>query len=91
MPSIRPGSTCRRVASFTAGKRVWHPSHAALKNHGPYLVVLVELPEAGGVRLLGNLLGDAMQDVRIGAPATGVFEPHDQPFPHTLLQWQLTE
>ncbi len=72
-------------------ERVWHPSQAALKNHGPYLVVLVELPEAGGVRLLGNLLGDAMQDVRIGAPATGVFEPHDQPFPHTLLQWQLTE
>ncbi|WP_425105755.1 thiolase C-terminal domain-containing protein [Ancylobacter sp.] len=25
-------------------ERVWHPAHAALKDHGPYLVVLVELP-----------------------------------------------
>ena len=28
-------------------ERVWHPAHAALKGHGAYLVVLVELPEAG--------------------------------------------
>ena len=39
-------------------ERPWHPVHPALKGHGPYIVVLVELPDAGNVRMLGNLLGD---------------------------------
>lgn len=43
------------VASAPAG--VWHPSHAALRQHGPHLAVLVELPHAGGVRMVGNFLG----------------------------------
>ena len=45
-------------------ERPWHPVHPALKGHGPYIVVLVELPDAGNVRMLGNLLGDPRQDVR---------------------------
>jgi uncharacterized OB-fold protein len=70
-------------------ERVWHPSHPSLKGHGPYLVVLVELPQAGGTRMLGNLLGDALQEVVIGAPVQGVFEHHaDSPTPYSLLQWQ---
>lgn len=70
-------------------ERVWHPVHPALKDQGPYLVVLVEVPGAGGVRLVGNLLGDARADVEIGAPVQAVFEHHqkaDPPF--TLLQWK---
>lgn len=71
-------------------ERVWHPAHAALKNHGPYLAVLVELPDAGGVRMVGNLLGDPMQEVAIGAQVLGVFEPHpDAQPPYALLQWRL--
>ncbi len=71
-------------------ERVWHPSHPALKDRGPYLVVLVELPQAGGVRMLGNLLGDPLQDVGIGAEVRGVYEPHDDAEPpYTLLQWTL--
>jgi hypothetical protein len=35
-------------------ERVWHPVHGALRDHKPYLVVLVELPDADGVRLVGN-------------------------------------
>ncbi len=74
-------------------ERVWHPVHPALKDHmkehGPYLVVLVELPAAGGVRMLGNLLGDAMQDVPIGAEVEGVFEHHRAAeVPYSLLQWR---
>ncbi len=71
-------------------ERVWHPVHPALQGHTPYLVVLVELPQAGGVRMLGNLLGDAMQEVAIGAEVHGVFERHDgaEP-PHALLQWRV--
>src|SRR5262249_48621752 len=47
-------------------ERAWHPVHAALKGHGPYIVVLVELPECDNVRMIGNLLGDPQQCVKIG-------------------------
>lgn len=72
-------------------ERSWHPVHPALKEAVPYLVVLVELPEAGNVRLLGNLLGPPEQPVPIGAAVEGAFEHHehaDPPF--SLLQWRLT-
>ena len=72
-------------------ERAWHPVHPALREHGPYLVVLVELPEAGGVRMLGNLLGDPTQAVPIGAPVEAAFEPHDEATPpFTLVQWRRT-
>lgn len=71
-------------------QRVWHPVHPALNGHGPYIVVLVELPQAGNVRMVGNLLGDPKQDVPIGAAVEAVFEPHDNANPpFTLVQWRL--
>jgi uncharacterized OB-fold protein len=70
-------------------ERAWHPVHPALKGHPPYIVVLVELPEAGHVRMLGNLLGDPHQEVRIGAAVEAVFEPHDEAkLPYTLVHWR---
>ena len=70
-------------------ERVWHPSHPALKDSGPYLVVLVALPHAGNVRMVGNLLGDPLRDVVIGAEVDGVFEHHtDATPPYSLLQWR---
>jgi uncharacterized protein len=70
-------------------ERVWHPSHEALKQHGPYIAVLVELPQAGAVRMVGNLLGDPMQAVTIGADVQGVFEHHADADPsYSLLQWK---
>ena len=73
-------------------ERVWHPSHASLKGHTPYLVVLVELPQAGHVRMVGNLLGDPLQEVHIGEEVWGEFEPHDDADPpYTLLQWRLKD
>jgi uncharacterized OB-fold protein len=71
-------------------ERVWHPSHAALRDHRPYIAVLVELPHAGSVRMVGNLLGDAMQKVVIGTSVEGVFEHrHESDPPYSLLQWRL--
>ena len=71
-------------------ERVWHPVHPALKERCPYLAVLVELPHAGNVRMVGNLLGDPLQQVRIGAPVEGVYEHHRQATPaFSLLQWRL--
>lgn len=72
-----------------AHQRVWHPVHPALKEQGPYVIVLVELPHADQVRLVGNLLGDPAQELRIGEPVVGVFEHHDEAeSPFTLLQWR---
>ncbi|HAY69628.1 zinc ribbon domain-containing protein [bacterium] len=69
-------------------QRVWHPVHPALKEHGPFVIVLVELPHADNVRLVGNLIGDPHQSLDIGAPVTGVFEHHlDNDPVFTLLQW----
>jgi len=71
-------------------ERVWHPSHAALKQHGPYIAVLVELLHVGGIRMVGNLLGDPMQTVAIGTEVEGVFEHHhDCVPPYSLLQWRV--
>lgn len=71
-------------------ERVWHPAHASLNTHGPYLAVLVELPHAGLVRMVGNLLGDPLQPVTIGAQVRGVYEHHSEASPpFTLLQWAL--
>jgi uncharacterized OB-fold protein len=70
-------------------ERVWHPSHAVLRSHGPYIAVLIELPHADGIRMVGNLLGDPMQDVAIGAEVAGIFEHHRDANPaYSLLQWQ---
>ena len=71
-------------------ERVWHPVHPALKDQGPYLIVLVALPHADDVRLVGNLLGDPRRDIAIGAAVRGVFEHHSDADPaFTLLQWEL--
>lgn len=77
-----------RIYSY---ERPHHPVHTALEGHGPYLVVLVELPDYGNIRMLGNLLGDPMQNVEIGAMVEAVFEPHEAVDPpYTLVQWLMT-
>jgi len=78
-----------RIYSWT---RVWHPVHPALKDACPYIVVVVELPQAGNVRMLGNLLGDPHQPVRIGADVEAVFEHHpDADPPYSLAQWRVAD
>ncbi len=67
-------------------ERPHHPVHGALVGHGPYIIVLVELPAYGNVRMVGNLLGDPLQKVAIGAAVSAVFEPHEG---YTLVQWKL--
>lgn len=69
-------------------ERVWNPAHPALKDACPYIVVLVELADGDGIRMVGNLLGDPMQEVRIGDQVEAVFEEHpDHKF--TLIQWRV--
>jgi len=70
-------------------ERAWHPVHPALKDACPYLTVVVELPDADNVRLVGNLVGDPMHPISIGDEVQAVFEDHPNATPpHTLLQWR---
>ncbi len=72
-----------RIYSY---QRPHHAVHPALAGHGPYIVVLVELPEYGNVRMVGNLLGDPKQEVHIGAAVEAAFEHHPA---FTLVQWRI--
>ena len=73
-------------------ERVWHPVHPALQEATPYIVVLVELPDAGNVRMAGNLLGDRRQDVVIGAEVEVAFEDKGEgDEAYTLVQWRVVE
>lgn len=97
-----PEWICHRCLSFDLGweeapphgrifswERAHHPVHPVLEGRGPYVTVLVELPECGGVRMLGNLLGNPMEPVEIGTEVEAVFEHHDHPGgPYTLVQWR---
>jgi uncharacterized OB-fold protein len=70
--------------------RVYHPVHPALKDRGPYLIAVVELPHAGRIRMLGNLLGDAMQEPAFGSAVQVEFEHHETASPpYSLAQWRL--
>lgn len=70
-------------------ERVWHPVHPSLQDSVPYIVVLVELPQAGNIRMIGNLLGDPMQEVTIGSSVKAVFEKHEDEDPaFALVHWQ---
>lgn len=69
-------------------ERVWHPVPQALAASCPYQIVLVELPHADNIRLLGNLVGEP-DECKIGAPVSVLFEDHsvgeDR---YTLVNWQ---
>ncbi|MGH7897165.1 MAG: Zn-ribbon domain-containing OB-fold protein [Candidatus Binatia bacterium] len=80
------------IGRIHAWERVWHAVHPALVSAVPYVVLLVELPHAGGVRMIGNLAGDPRQSVRTGAPVRAVFEDHrDHDPPYTLVHWRIEE
>jgi uncharacterized OB-fold protein len=98
-----PEWICHRCHAFDLGwqeikgrghiysyQRPHHPVHPALNGHGAYIVVLVELPDYGNIRMVGNLLGDPHQKVRIGTTVEAVFERHDNALPpFTLVQWRV--
>ena len=78
------------VGRIYSWQRPHHPVHRALSDRGPYIIVLVELPHADDIRMVGNLLGDPLQEIEIGAPVSVVFEDHDDGDPEfTLVQWEV--
>ena len=67
--------------------RIWNPVHPALREACPYIALVVELPDADNVRIVGNLLGDPRQEPPFDAAVEAVFEDHDEGY--TLVQWKL--
>lgn len=75
-----------RIYAWT---RVWSPGFVSLRPATPYLAALVELPHAGNVRMIGNLLGDRMQEVKIGDEVVGEYEHHQAfDYKYSLLHWR---
>jgi uncharacterized OB-fold protein len=94
-----PEDICHKCHSFDLGwhrvsgrgrlyswVRCWNPVHPALKGACPYIVAVVELPDAHHVRMVGNLLGDPMQNPPFDCEVEAVFEDHPNA---TLVQWRV--
>jgi uncharacterized protein len=81
------------VGVIFSWERVWYPVHPALATGVPYVVVLVSLPHAEDIRMVGNLVGqDPEEPVEIGATVEAVFEDHGEgEDAYTLVQWRRSE
>ena len=71
--------------------RTHHNFMPAFKDLLPYVTVLIELPQAGGRRVLGLLAGDE-QRLRIGARVEGFIEgPSERTQNLHALRWKLVD
>jgi uncharacterized OB-fold protein len=68
--------------------RVWHPTHPKLGDVVPYVALVVTLPGADDVRMIGTLVGEPRGTVEIGSPVLARFEHHQR---FTLVQWERSE
>ena len=46
----------------------YHPVHPSPQDHPSYNIALVELPHAGDVRMVGNVIDAAKEEVQVGMP-----------------------
>ena len=77
-------------ATVYSHMNVVHPVHPALRDRVPFNVVLVELSDAPGIRMIGNLVDCAYEDIHIGMPVEVVFEDHPNEGV-TLPLWKRTD
>jgi uncharacterized protein len=79
----------RASGTIYSWTRTWQPFTPESTGHLPYVVVLVELPEAGGSRVVGVLAEADGVTPAIGAAVHGTIEapPDDRHWP--LLRWHL--
>jgi uncharacterized protein len=77
------------VGTVYSWTRTWQPFAPESTGHLPYVVVLVELPGAGGRRVMGVLAhGDGVTP-RIGAAVRGDIEQPPDALHWPLLRWHL--
>lgn len=68
--------------------RTWYPFVAVRDADLPYVVVLVELPAAGNVRVLGVYAGDSADELVVGEPVSGqILAPSDRTYGLPSLTW----
>ncbi|MGQ0845736.1 MAG: Zn-ribbon domain-containing OB-fold protein [Sporichthyaceae bacterium] len=73
------------VYSWTRTRQAFAPGAV---DHLPYVVLLVELPQAGGRRILGlRVGGDVLDDPVIGTRVRGEIEPAPDADGWPLLRW----
>ncbi|WP_028933819.1 Zn-ribbon domain-containing OB-fold protein [Pseudonocardia spinosispora] len=82
-PAVAPRG---EIYSWT---RTWQPFAPQLSGHLPFVVVVVELAEAGGRRLVGVLRDGESAALRVGQPVKGDFDPPPDEHGWPLLRWQL--
>ena len=64
-----------------------YPAMAVLREKVPYNVLMVELPDAGNIRMVGNLIdGTPHEDIHVGMPVEVAWE--DVTDDTTLPQWK---
>ncbi len=66
-----------------------HAPSAVYRDLVPYNVVMVELPDAGNVRIVGNLLDVPLDDIEVGMAVEVAFEDVNNEV--TLTQWRLAQ
>ncbi len=64
-----PVSGRATVAAYTVNRQTWIPGFEP-----PYIVAMVELEDEPDVRLTTNVVGIAIEDIRIGLPVEVFFE-----------------
>ncbi len=72
------------VFSYTIA---YHPPAPAMQQLVPYNVVIVELPEAQNIRMVGNLLDAPNGQIKVGLPVEVTFEDISDKI--TLPQWRV--
>lgn len=75
-----------RIFSWT---RTWLPFSPEFTGHLPFVTVLVELPQAGGRRLLGVLLDADGVEPEIGQQVVGEFQAPERAQDWPVLRWRL--
>ena len=84
--ALSPSGT---IHSYTI---VHYAVHPALADAVPYAVVLVSLDDAPEIRVVGNLLDRAPEEVRIGLAVTATWDQRDVDGETIhLLQWSSAE
>ena len=74
-----------RVHAFS---KTHYPFLPAMAQSLPFTNLLVELPQAGGARLLGLLVGSD-EGLKVGAPVTGFIQPAAAEGELAALRWRL--
>ena len=72
--AVEPVSGRATLATYTVNHQAWMPGPEL-----PYVVGIIEIVEQPSVRLTTNIVGCAIDDVRIGMPVRAVFEHHADP------------